>query len=287
MTTTHREERVLPLAVLVAATDPAELRASLRRARDVGFTAVQLWVRYPADEAEWAAIGSALADLGLAAVALGGYANPLHPDPEERAAGLAALRATIAWAPGLGATTVVTWSGTRNPAMFDDHPENGSPAAWSELVEHLREAGGWASEAGVTVALEPFHNHVASTPERLRDLLAEAGSPAVGAVMDPPNFLKAEAIEEVNDRMPAMFAALAGRIALVHAKDIDRPRSGSEPFLNSGVLLPHPGAGLMDYARYARLVREHYDGPVVVEHVTAETMAPARAHVARFLEVIE
>ncbi len=287
MTTVRREGTVLPLAVLVAASDPGELRDSLRRARDAGFSAVQLWVRYEADDAAWAAIGRELADLDLRAVALGGYANPLHPDRDERATGLAALREAIERAPAFGAATVVTWSGTRNPAMFDDHPENGSAAAWDDLVAHLREAGGWAEKAGVTLALEPFHNHVASTPERLRDLLEEAASPAVGAVMDPPNFLKADAIEEVNDRMPAMFATLAGRIAIVHAKDIARPGAGETTFLNSGVRLPPPGTGIMDYALYAQLIRHHYDGPEVVEHVTPETIEPARMHVARHLEVRE
>ena len=103
--------------------------------------------------------------------------------------------------------------------------------------------------------------------------------------MDPPNFLKADEIEDVNSRLESMFQILADRIVLVHAKDLRRPHPGEQNRVIDRVALPHPGDGILDYRLYGRLTRQYYRGPVVVEHITEETMAIALAYVTEHMGV--
>ena len=273
----------MQLAVFIASSSPTELRALLQRAAGTGFRAVQLQPRYAVDGDEWRAIAAELNRLELRVIAMGGYANPLQV--KDAAASVAELQNTIKHAASLGCKLVVTWSGTRGDTLFDDDPANDSAESWAGTVAHFREVAGWAEEADVTVGVEPFHNHVARSPDRLRDLLDEVDSRRIGAVMDPPNFVKADEIEDVNSRMESMFQTLADRIVLVHAKDLRRPHPGEQRRVIDHVALPHPGDGILDYQLYGHLTRQYYRGPVVIEHVTEETMAIALAYVTDHMGV--
>jgi sugar phosphate isomerase/epimerase len=270
--------------VLIAGRNLEAVEPLLGAAQRCGFRTAQLWLSQTDDAAEWDQALHALGAHGMVPVALGGYVNPLDPT-RERPAVLARLEAAARRAADAGAPTVVTWSGTRAAGMLAGHAANGSRGAWEEAVSFFRAAAGMAERAGVTLAIEPYYKHVASTPQRLRDLLDEVGSTRVRAVMDPPNFVDAATLPAFNDRLPATFEALAGRIALVHAKDIRAPGPDDPQAATGDVLLPAPGEGVMDYARFAALVRSHCPGvDVLVEHVTAQTMAPAVDHVRRHLE---
>lgn len=273
----------MEFAVFIGPSEPFELRTLLQRAVDTGFKSVQLSPRFVADEEDWQKISEELTRLDLRLIAMGGYANPLQP--KDAASSVAKLQNTIKNAAFLGCKLVVTWSGTRGVTLFDDDPGNKSAETWSATVAHFREVAKWAEEADTTVAVEPFHNHVARSPERLRDLLDEVDSPRIGAVMDPPNFLKAGEIEDVNSRLESMFQTLANRIVLVHAKDLRRPHPGEQKRVIDQVALPHPGDGILDYRLYGRLTRQYYRGPVVIEHITDDTMAIALAYVTEHMGV--
>lgn len=267
----------MQLAVLVTSSDPVEFLTLLRRASESGYEAVQIDPRFPTDRNDVGKIVAEVERLGLRTIAIGGNANLLQADAD---ASFAELRTAIERATLFGCDTVVTWSGTRNSKLFEDHPANGLPETRQAIVERIRTVAGWAESAGITIAIEPFHNHVAGTPERLRDLVDAVASQQVGCVMDPPNFLKAWQIEEVNAKLPSMFEMLSGRIKLAHAKDLRHPYPGERPHVLADVALPHPGKGIMDYALYGQLIQQYYQGPLVVEHIAAETMGEARAHVA-------
>lgn len=271
------------LGVLIAGPDADAVLPMLEAAQRAGFDAAQLWLSRTDDRVEWRRAIDAMGERGIAPIALGGYVNPLDPSRTGESS-LARLEATLRLAADVEATTVVTWSGTRAPGMLALHIDNQSQQAWDDAVAFFRAATPIAEEAGVTLAIEPYFKHVASTPERLRDLIDQVGSPTVRAVMDPPNFVSATTLPDLNRQLPALFDALAGRIALVHAKDVRAPGPGDPQAATGDVLLPAAGAGIMDYARFAELVRSRCPGiDVVVEHVTSETVSQARAHVLRHL----
>lgn len=278
------QEKALPLAVLVTSSDPLEFRTLLRRASESGYEAIQIDPRFPTDRDDVGEIVAEIEHIGLRTIAVGGNANPLQPDAD---VSISALRIAIERASLFGCDTVVTWSGTRSSMLFEDHSANELPETWQVVVERFRMVAGCAESAGITIAIEPFHNHIAGTPERLRDLVDAVASPQVGCVMDPPNFLKAWQIEEVNAKLPSMFETLSGRITLVHAKDLRHPYPGEKPHVLADVALPHPGKGIMDYALYGQLIQQYYQGPIVVEHITEEKMEEARAYVAEKMGVLD
>jgi sugar phosphate isomerase/epimerase len=215
-----------------------------------------------------------LATNGLTLFAIGGYMNPLREDP-------ASLRDAIALAPQLGTTVVHTWSGTANEDIFEDDPANVTDTAFDQAVTFFREVAVWAEEAGVIVALEPFHHHVARSPERLRALLDAVDSPYLAAAMDPPNFLPVDIAASVNERMPDMFATLGGRLAIAHAKDLRIPLEGETEGVLGGVVLPGPGEGIMDYDLYVKLLMAADVETIIVEHISPATQQAAHAVVAR------
>lgn len=278
------QERAVQLAVLVTSSDPVEFHTLLRCANESGCEAVQIDPRFPTDRNDVGEIVAEIEHLGLRTIAIGGNANLLQADAN---ASISDLRIAIERASLFGCDTVVTWSGTRNSKLFEDHPENELPETWQVVVERFRTVAGWAESAGITIAIKPFHNHIAETPERLRGLVDAVDSRRVGWVMDPPNFLKASQIEEVNAKLPSMFETLSGRIGLVHAKDVRHPYPGEKRHVLADVALPHPGKGVMDYALYGRLIQQHYQGPIVVEHIAEETMGTARAYVAEKMGVFD
>jgi sugar phosphate isomerase/epimerase len=262
----------MEFAIMVGSSDVATLRSQLEAAASAGYDAVQIEPPPPLMLDDRTSIIDELERLGLRLVAIGGYANQLDTTTTDP---LARLREAIALAPRLNCPVVVTWSGTHNTDLFEDHPENTSADTWRSTVATFKDVAAWAERANVTVAIEPFHNHVARTPDRLRQLLKDVGSRHLAAVMDPPNFVKADAIETVNSQMPSMFAALHGHIAIAHAKDLRRPDVGDTEFLLGGVMLPGPGQGILDYAAYGALLAQHGVETLVLEHIGPDTFASA------------
>ena len=257
------------LGVMVDGSSPERLIEQLLAARDAGYDGVQIT---PAPASDPEPIQRARADTGLAVLALGGYVNPLTED-------LQPLRDAIAIAPLLGCDTVVTWSGTQSADLFADNANNLSAEVFDQTVGIFREVANDASEAGVKVAIEPFHHHIARSPQRLRDLIDAVGSPHLVAVMDPPNFVAAPDVSSVNDMMPGMFATLEGRIGLAHAKDLRLPAAGETEGVLAGVVLPGPGEGILDYPTYLRLLESAGVDALVVEHIATDAFRSARTFV--------
>lgn len=270
------------IGVLAAGDTPADVAASLAAAGRAGFECAQLHVRKPVEDAGWAAVLASAREHALPPVAMGGYVNPLDPTLRREDV-LDQLAIFMRRAAAAGIPVVVTWSGTRAASMLGGHPATHGPAAWEDALSFFRAAAPAAEAAGVTLAIEPYYLNVASSPERLRDLIDQVGSPCVKAVMDPPNFVDAATLSTLNDRLPAMFETLSGRIALVHAKDARLPQPHEPRAKTGGVTLPPAGQGVMDYATFAALLRRHYGGDVIVEHVTPDTMDAALAHVRQHL----
>ncbi|MEZ4674785.1 MAG: TIM barrel protein [Caldilineaceae bacterium] len=104
---------------------------------------------------------------GITMNAVAGHFNMVHPDPAVRAAGLRSLRAIAGACAGFGTALITLCTGTRNPdSMWRPHPDNGSPAAWRDLVASLETALAIADEYDVTLAFEPEVNNVIDSPQR-------------------------------------------------------------------------------------------------------------------------
>jgi sugar phosphate isomerase/epimerase len=209
---------------------------------------------------------------GLAIAGLSGTYNMIHPDPSQRARGLARLACLIKAARGMGAPLVTLCTGTRDPDdQWCAHPGNASPEAWTDLLAEMERAVLLAESAGLRLGIEPETANVVSDPAKARRLLDELQSPALAIVLDPANlFDEPPEPAALRDAVARAVDLLGPDLAMAHAKDRDA----------QGRVVA-TGQGVIDFAHFADCLRRAgFDGDVVT-HGLAPEEAPA---VAEFLK---
>jgi D-psicose/D-tagatose/L-ribulose 3-epimerase len=164
-----------------------------QRMRAAGMDFCELLVP-EADEVDPAAAGAAARAAGLAVV-LAARVNvdrDLASDhPASRAAGVAYLRRCVDVAVAMG-TDLVGGPLYGTPLVFAGRPPRPFDAAQREeriarVVEGLREAGAYAEQHKVRLAVEPlnrFETDFCNTGRQAVDLVKRVGNPAVGVMLD-------------------------------------------------------------------------------------------------------
>jgi len=212
-------------------------------------------------------IRRAFATRHLTMAALSGTFNMIHPDPRQRAAGLAGLRTVLAACGALGVAVVTLCTGTRDADhMWRRHPDNDTPEAWADLIACLGDAVRAAEGHGVTLAFEPEVANVVDSAQKARRLLDEIASPRLKVVMDPANIFHRGELPQMDRMLADAFDLLGRDIALAHAKDLDHDgEAGRRP----------AGRGVLDYPRYLTwLQRSGFTGAVVL-HGLEEDEVPS------------
>ncbi len=200
---------------------------------------------------------------GIEVVSLSATYNMIHPDAAARSLGMRRLAVLASHAAELGTDLLTLCTGTRNPDnMWADHPQNGSPEAWSDLLAAMEQAVALAEEHNVRLGIEPEVSNVVSSPGKARDLLHTMRSDRVVIVMDGANVFPRGTIHRQHEVLNEAFDLLGGHIALAHAKDLSRDgEAGHEA----------AGTGLLDYDHYLQLLHDSgYRGAVVLHSLTPE-----------------
>ncbi|GAB4432376.1 MAG: sugar phosphate isomerase/epimerase [Chloroflexi bacterium OHK40] len=238
----------------------------------MGFASLHAHFPAGCDEALARRLSRSCAGSGLAIAAVSGYANPLRPDEAPMGFTLAQLASLIALLPLLDTRRVVSWSGTYGAGLFDDHPDNRTPAAWEVLHRSVDELFPVLEAAEAVLVIEPLFAHVLDGPARLVRFCEEANSPYLRVVLDPPNMLPPDTWARQAELIAAAVDLLAPYVGLVHLKDMR---------LQDGRLdLPGPGQGVLDYpAFFEALARAEISAPAIVEHVTLAQAPAARRFV--------
>lgn len=219
-----------------------------------------------------ARVRTAFAERDLTMSALSGTFNMIHPEPAERAEGRRRLRVLLDACGTLGAGVVTLCTGTRDPYnMWRRHPDNDTPAAWTDLVASMREAVRGAEEAGVTLAFEPEVANVVDSAHKARQLLDEIASPRLKVVMDGANIFHKGQLPRMRELLEDAFTLLGADIALAHAKDLDHDGEAGH--------LP-AGRGVLDYAQYlALLQRSGFTGALILHGLAEDDVASCLAFV--------
>ena len=166
-----------------------------------------------------------IADAGLTISALSCHSNPLHPDRAIAKDADAVFRKSVKLAQQLHVPVVVTFAGC--PGDCDDakHPNwvtNPWPPEFLDVLDwqwerktipYWTEAGKFAADHGVKVALEAHPGFIVYNVETMLRLRAAVG-PNVGINFDPSHFFW-QGVD-----VPAAIRALGGAIFHVHAKDV-------------------------------------------------------------------
>jgi sugar phosphate isomerase/epimerase len=166
-----------------------------------------------------------VADAGLTISALSCHGNPIHPDAAQARDYDETFRRTVLLAERLQVPVVVTFSGCPGDSDEAKHPnwitcawppEFSERLAWQwdqKVVPYWMEAGRFAADHGVNVAIEAHPGFVVYNVETALTLRARAGN-SIGVNFDPSHFFwqgmdAARAIE-----------ALGSSIFHMHAKDV-------------------------------------------------------------------
>ena len=142
--------------------------------------------------------------------------------------------------------------------------------------------------------MEPSVGNVVDTPAKAQTLMREIGSPALGLVADPANYVDDGNLARADEVQRDMFARTAPYRKLAHAKDVRRfdgaPRERhhhmGDPTLYGGMEYPSAGLGDLNYGLYLSLLQRHCpDVPLIVEHLEEADVPRAKAFVEGRLTV--
>lgn len=163
---------------------------------------------------------AAAAAHGVEITALSATFNLIHPDPAQRAHGLAHLRVLAAACAGLGTRVLTLCTGTRDPEnMWRYHPANTDPDAWTDLVIGIRAAVAIADEFDVRLGIEPERANVVSDAAHARRLLDEINSDRLGIIFDPANVIEDLPENEIDSALETALRLLAPDLLMLHGKD--------------------------------------------------------------------
>lgn len=212
---------------------------------------------------------------GITIAALAGYTNLVDPDPDRRETGLRQFEEITAVARAFGTPHVATETGSLNPhSPWSDYPQNHTPAARAELLTVLRRLLTTARRHGATILIEGYVNNVVATTEEAAGLVADLGGESLGFVLDPFNYCTPEDIAQPRAALGRIFAAIAGRAPIAHAKDVVYGRHGIDT--------PKVGDGRMDWPAFAGMLRRHCpDVPLMLEHLAPADIPHCRAIIER------
>lgn len=206
--------------------------------------------------------------LGLTISGLGFYPNPLHPDPEHRAAVIGHLKFVMAAAQRMGVRYVNTFMGGNGKLTLDQN--------WEEALRVWPDIVATANDLGVRLTIEncpmifsddewPAGHNIAWNPRIWRRILERWGD-TIGLNYDPSHL-----VWLMIDH--ARFVAEFGpHILHVQAKDlmIDRDGLYERGTLSGGIgwQVPRlPGLGEVDWRGFfSSLYRAGYDGDIIIEH---------------------
>ncbi|NJM07688.1 sugar phosphate isomerase/epimerase [Candidatus Gracilibacteria bacterium] len=249
-----------------------DVTALCARVANMGYSA--LHVHFPArcDTALAQRVAHAAAAYSLAISAVSGYASMVRPAAAPMGYTLAQLHELIALLPLLGTRYVVCWAGTLAEDLLAEHPANRSAAAHAQLSTSLAQLLPALDVVDGVLLIEPFCSHILGNVAELAQFIEHTNSPYLGLVLDPPNLMLPQSWASQRTQIDVMVQRLAPYIGLVHLKDMRLEGDNLE--------LPGPGGGVLDYAAFlGALERYAISAPRVVEHVSLDTAAAARAFV--------
>ncbi|MBW3624003.1 MAG: sugar phosphate isomerase/epimerase [Armatimonadetes bacterium] len=257
----------------------ADYAGQARLTREAGFACVQLRPPYgPLNAHTCAEHIAPFVEQGLAIAAVAGYTNLVNPDLAVRERNNRRFFEMIDRCRDLGSTLIATETGSLNrESEWEDTPENHTEEAWDTLMPVLHEAVKRAEDAGVTLLIEGYVNNVVATVSDCERLRNEIPSPALGFVLDPNNLFEEADMADVSGHLERIFRAIGPWTPLVHAKDV--------VYREGRIDTPRAGTGQLDYAAFARLVRQYQpDAPLILEHLTQEEVPETLEYIRRYFQ---
>jgi len=227
----------------------------------------------PVPESVLAEIAVASRRHGIAIPAISGTFNMIHPDREVVAAGIRGLHRLGNVCRRLEIPVITLCTGTRSlESMWHEHPDNGTDAAWQDLVAAMRQALD-ATAGDVGLAIEPEPANVVHSAPAARRLCDEIGDRRVGVTLDAANLIHGHSAADDRAIFDEAFALLSDRIFLAHAKDR----------MADGTVCP-AGRGVVDFPYFVERLREvAFSGALIAHGFDDTEAAPTADYLKRVL----
>ncbi|MBS6645504.1 MAG: sugar phosphate isomerase/epimerase [Clostridiaceae bacterium] len=284
---------------------PYSMEETIKRAKDHGMNCVQLDLEFKdidlsrgnitKEKANY--VRDAFRDANLPIVAISAYTNLVHPDPVQREANINYVKEILAHARDFGTPYVVSETGTYNVEsdwLYD--PKNATEEAYQEFKSIAIDLAKFAYDHDAVFLIENYVNNIVGSVEQTARLLREVNHPGIGLLMDPTNYFGEDNIDHVDETIEKIFYVLDDKIRVAHAKDCKRAVDTGEKFGGGSaehnsfrgagaVELPAAGLGVLNYELYLeRLMKNHPNIPIIIEHLDEEDIPRAKKHVDNALK---
>ena len=260
-------------------------QATLRKIRDDGFTGTM------AGPDQLEALGTEgrkrlrgmLEDEGVDIVSWF-VVTPSHirPDHPNRKKDVARFRRSVDLSQEIGCTSIGTSAGSFDPrGGWVAHPDNWGQRGLELLADSLREITKFFDDSGVYLCLEFGSATVLNSPERVRWVIDEVGSPALKAYADPANWVHGYDLLFDNATMIGhAFDVLGDSIFAAHARDawVEAEDFGGAEGMH--IVTGAAGDGLFDYGTFLKRANEVDSSMwMLIEHTPPDKILSARDHI--------
>ena len=188
---------------------------------------------------------------------IGAYFNPVHPNLEKRAAGIALFKEYISYAKTLGSSFVGSETGSCLGEPWAYHPDNRTEKSYATVVETFRSLADYAAERGVNIAMEGAFGHVAYCPEMLDEIVKRIDRKNIGIIFDLYNYLAPENYREAYDILDRGLSIFGDRILLFHIKDFVVAEDGTLKQVSVG-------QGILDFDKILEKIYNHNPDALLV-----------------------
>jgi sugar phosphate isomerase/epimerase len=205
---------------------------------------------------------------GLAISGLGFYPNPLHPDPDHRAAVIAHLRHVIDAAEKMDVPLVNTFMGA-DGAKNQDQNWDEALRVWPDIVRYAQDHGRKITIENCPMLFGddewPGGHNIATNPRMWRRILEQWGG-TIGLNFDPSHLV----MQMIDIRR--FLVEFGAHVLHYQAKDMLIDRDGLYErgvfSVGMGWQVPRiPGLGEVDWALvHGELYRQGYTGDCIIEH---------------------
>jgi len=285
---------------------PNTIDETIKKIKAANFSNVQLDVSFKDCDAakeyltkeKAQAVGRKFKAANLPVSAISAYTNLIHPVPEKRRANIDYMKMMMERAVDLGCPYVASETGTYNLEsdwVWDD--ANASESVYQETCEVIYEITKFANEVGATYIVENYVNNVIGSIEQVQRLFKDINLPNLGLICDPTNYFNDSNINDVDGELERIFATLADKMVIAHAKDCkiatdtsekhaDIDADESHTFRGSGAVeLPAAGLGILNYELYLKLLAKHHkDMPLIIEHLDENDIPRAQGFINEILK---
>ena len=259
----------------------------VKRLDELGLSGVQLVAYKCLDDVAYApgaitterteAFSAVFKNAGKTVPLIGAYFNPVHPNEEKIANGIAVFKDYLSHCHELGCEVVGSETGSYNGDKWTYHPQNRTEEALSRVIDTFSELADYAKSNNAFIGMEGAFGHVCWNVKTLERAVKAIGRDNIRIIFDLYNYLDRSNVNEMYDILKEGLETFGGRIQVFHIKDCVISDDGI--LKQVGV-----GKGIFDYSRIIPEIKKVCpDANLVFEGTTGDDIPGAVAHIKQFI----